>query len=69
VLLVRYLAERLSEAELIAVARATSIANCSISSWRRSGGQLRPERFNYVDHLHRMSTARTRQQNINADHA
>jgi broad specificity phosphatase PhoE len=69
VLLVRYLAEQLSEAELIGVSRATSVANCSVSSWRRAGGQLRPELFNYVDHLQHEGTAPTRQENVNADHA
>jgi probable phosphoglycerate mutase len=50
-LLVRYLAERLSEAELMAVAHATTIANCSVSSWHRVDGELRPQLFNSVDHL------------------
>jgi probable phosphoglycerate mutase len=66
-LLVRYLAERLSEADLMAVAHATSIANCSISSWRRVDGDLRPERFNYVDHLHREGAVPTRQESVNAE--
>ena len=66
-LLVRYLAERLSEADLMAVAHATSIANCSVSSWRRVDGELRPERFNYVDHLHREGAAPTRQESVNAE--
>src|SRR4051794_17697867 len=51
VLLLRYLAEGLSEAELMAVAQRTTIANCSISSWRRAGAELLPELFNHVDHL------------------
>jgi hypothetical protein len=57
------------DAELMAVARTTSIANCSVSSWRAPGGQLRPERFKYVEHLHHEGTAPTRQENVNADHA
>jgi hypothetical protein len=67
VLLVRYLAEGLSEAALISVAHATSIANCSISSWRRTHGELRPELFNFVEHLRREGTPQTRQEDVNAE--
>jgi probable phosphoglycerate mutase len=67
VLLVRYLAERLSEEELMTVARSTTIANTSISSWRRVDGDLKPELFNAVDHLHREGTPPTRQEDVNAE--
>lgn len=67
VLLVRYLAESLSEEQLMAVARGTSVANCSISSWRRSGGVLRPELFNSVEHLHVDGAPPTRQEDVNAE--
>jgi probable phosphoglycerate mutase len=67
VLLVRYLTESQSEAELMAVARATTIANCSLSTWRRSGDALRPELFNYVDHLHREGAPPTRQEHVHAE--
>lgn len=67
VLLVRYLAERLDEAELMGVARRTTIANCSISSWRRAGGEFAPELFNAVDHLHREGAPPTRQEDVNAE--
>lgn len=66
VLLVRYLAESQSEVELMAAARA-SIANCSLSTWRRSGDALRPELFNHVDHLHREGAPPTRQEHVNAE--
>jgi probable phosphoglycerate mutase len=69
VLLVRYLAELLDETQLMAVARATSVANCSISSWRQVDGMLRPELFNAVDHLHRQGTAATRQEDVDAEPA
>jgi broad specificity phosphatase PhoE len=65
--LVRYLAEQLSEAELMAGARATAIANCSVSSWDRVDGELRPQLFNYVDHLHREGAPPTRQEDVNAE--
>jgi len=67
-LLFRYLAEGLSEAELMTVAHATAMANSSISSWRRIDGELRPELFNYVDHLHYQGSRPTSQENVNAEH-
>ena len=67
VLLVRYLAESLSEAELMEVAHATSVANCSISTWRRADEGLRPELFNSVVHLHREGAAPTVQEEVNAE--
>ena len=67
VLLVRYLAERLSEDELMAVARTNTIANTSISSWRRVDGEFKPELFNHVEHLHREGTPPTTQEDVNAE--
>lgn len=67
VLLVRYLAERLSEAELMAVAQSVSISNAAISSWRRVDGELKPELFNDVSHLLREGTTPTRQEDVNAE--
>lgn len=66
VLLVRYLTEQQSEAELMDVARDNTIANCSVSSWVREGGELRPELFNAVGHLHQEGTPPTRQEDVNA---
>ena len=67
VLLIRYLAEALSEAELMTIARRTTIANCSLSSWRRVAGQLRPELFNHVEHLRDAGVPPTRQENVDAE--
>jgi broad specificity phosphatase PhoE len=67
VLLVRYLAETLSEAELMAVARATAVANCSISTWRRDGDRLLPELFNSVSHLRSEGAPPTLQEDVNAE--
>jgi broad specificity phosphatase PhoE len=69
VLLVRYLAEELDEEKLMTVAHSVSIANCSISSWRRSGTGWQPERFNHVSHLHVEGTPPTIQENVRAEHA
>jgi 2,3-bisphosphoglycerate-dependent phosphoglycerate mutase len=67
--LVRYLSEGLSESELMSAARATALANCSISSWKRADDELRPELFNYVGHLEHAGTRPTHQENVNAEHA
>ncbi|MEV4512030.1 histidine phosphatase family protein [Dactylosporangium sp. NPDC049525] len=67
VMLVRYLVEGLDEARLLELARATALGNCSVSSWRRDGDRLRPERFNAVEHLHREGTPATRQEDVNAE--
>jgi probable phosphoglycerate mutase len=49
--LVRCIIEGLEEKEVMETARATPIANCSITSWRRVGDDLEPDLFNYVGHL------------------
>jgi probable phosphoglycerate mutase len=67
--LVRYLSEGLSESGLMSAARATALANCSISSWKRADGELRPELFNYVGHLEHAGTRPTDQENVNAEPA
>ncbi|BEL12668.1 histidine phosphatase family protein [Actinoplanes sichuanensis] len=67
VLMVRYLIEHLSEAELMDLARGVTIANCSMSTWHGDGGPLRPELFNSVDHLHRHDAPPTRQEDVNAE--
>ncbi len=67
VLLTRYLVEGLTEAELMRITRATTIANASITSWRRDGDRLTPERFNSVDHLRREGAPPTRQEDVHAE--
>jgi 2,3-bisphosphoglycerate-dependent phosphoglycerate mutase len=64
--LVRYLAEGLDEEQLITSARGVTIANCSISSWRRAGGVLVPEVFNEVAHLPQEGAPVTRQEDVHA---
>jgi broad specificity phosphatase PhoE len=67
VFLIRYLVEGLDEAELMTIATRATIANCSISSWRRVDGRLEPEVFNDVAHLHRDDAPVTRQEEVSAD--
>ncbi|GAA2371390.1 histidine phosphatase family protein [Dactylosporangium salmoneum] len=66
-LLLRYLVEGLGEEELLRLARTTAMANGSISSWRLEGGVLRPERFNFVEHLHAAGTVSTSQEDVRAE--
>jgi probable phosphoglycerate mutase len=69
VLLIRALAEGLTEPELMAIAHRTTIANCSISAWRGDGGDLVPELFNATDHLERHDAPATEQENVHAEPA
>ena len=46
ILLARYLLEELSEAELLAVRRASMLPNCSVTTWSRVDGALTLEAFN-----------------------
>ena len=51
VLLLRYVVEGMTEAEVLAVDRAGEVANCSVTSYVLDGGGLRLERYNDVTHL------------------
>ncbi len=66
VLLVRYLAEQLSEEELMKVAHETTIANCSISTWERRDGRLQPVLFNDVAHIKDEGAPHTKQEDVDA---
>jgi probable phosphoglycerate mutase len=66
VLLTRYLVEGLDEAALMGIAREVTIANCSVSSWRRTEGRLMPELFNDVGHLLGEAAPVTRQEAVDA---
>lgn len=48
VLMLRYVLERLTEQELLAL---DPVRNCSVSAWRSASGGLRPEQWNAVGHL------------------
>jgi broad specificity phosphatase PhoE len=68
IFLLRYLVENLTEAELTEIAHDTSIANCSISSWRRgSDGSLSLVDFNRIDHLCREGATPTREDDVHAE--
>lgn len=68
VLLVRYLLDGMTEAELLALAREHTIANCSISSWRVGGaGRWELETFNQVEHLRREGAEPTRQEDVSVE--
>jgi broad specificity phosphatase PhoE len=68
VLLLRYVIEGLTEAELMDIARGNTVANASITSWRRDAdGQLLPVEFNRVDHLRREGATPTREDEVHAE--
>ena len=68
VLLIRYLVEGLSEEQLLRVARANAMANCSISSWQRDAdGLLCAAGFNQTDHLHAHGVEPTAQEEVRAE--
>jgi broad specificity phosphatase PhoE len=68
VLLLRYLLEELSEAEVVALARRTTIANGSRTTWRRVPvGNLSIVDFNRVDHLQREGARPTREDEVHAE--
>ncbi|WP_213005857.1 histidine phosphatase family protein [Paractinoplanes toevensis] len=66
VMLTRYLVEDLDEAALMAIAREVTIANCSVSTWRRTEGKLMPETFNDIRHLVVEDAPVTRQEAVDA---
>jgi broad specificity phosphatase PhoE len=55
--LFRYVLEGLDEEELMASAKESPIANCSISSWRWTDEGWSTERFNDVEHLRQDDSA------------
>jgi broad specificity phosphatase PhoE len=59
IFLLRYILESIPEADLLAVARATVLANGSITTWERDGGALRIARFNDTRHLDRQGAPAT----------
>jgi broad specificity phosphatase PhoE len=68
VLLLRYLLEDLTEAELMQLAHDNTIANTSITSWRRdTHGRMLVVDFNRVDHLRREGATPTREDEVHAE--
>jgi probable phosphoglycerate mutase len=51
VLLVRYVVERMTEEQILAIDALGDVANGSVTSYRLDGGMLVLEAFNEVDHL------------------
>jgi probable phosphoglycerate mutase len=64
VLCLRYLLERLSEEEILAIDRGGDVANCSITEYRfvqgeRRGGEMALQRYNFVAPLEEAGAAVT----------
>jgi broad specificity phosphatase PhoE len=51
VLLARYVVERMTEEEILAIDAQGDVANCSVTSYRLEGGSMTLETFNDVAHL------------------
>jgi broad specificity phosphatase PhoE len=71
ILIVRYLLEQLTEADLMAIDRAQEVANCSVTVYRfdpRAGqrGDLRLHVFNDVTHLERIGAEVTSEPDVPA---
>lgn len=70
VLLVRYILERLSEAELMGIARSTTLANGSVTQYERGpDGRLHLVAFNATDMLHRDGVRPTAEEDVRAEPA
>jgi broad specificity phosphatase PhoE len=68
VFVLRYVVEGLTENELMALTRAHSIANCSVTGWSVDAtGRLGPEMFNDVTHLRQEGAPPTREDEIRAE--
>jgi probable phosphoglycerate mutase len=68
VLLLRYLVEQLSEADVLALARDNTVANGSRTTWQRvPAGNLSIVDFNRVDHLQREGARPTREDEVHAE--
>ncbi|MFF5174554.1 histidine phosphatase family protein [Micromonospora sp. NPDC000089] len=68
VFLLRYLVEGLTEEELMGLTREHVIANCSVTGWSADAeGQLVPDIFNDVRHLHQQGARPTREDEIHAE--
>jgi probable phosphoglycerate mutase len=68
VLLVRYIIERLSEEELMRIARSTTLANCSVTRYERgTDAQLHLVAFNATDVLHREGAQPTAEPDVRAE--
>jgi broad specificity phosphatase PhoE len=48
VLCFRYLLERMTEEQILAIDRETEVANCSLTTYELSGNRLELQRFNFV---------------------
>jgi 2,3-bisphosphoglycerate-dependent phosphoglycerate mutase len=68
VLLLRYLIEQLSEADVVTLARKHSIANGSRTTWERTpAGNLSIVDFNRTDHLRLEGAPTTREDEVHAE--
>lgn len=66
VLLARYVVERMTEEEILAIDRRGDVANCSVTSYRLEGGHMSLEVFNDVTHLQEQDAEVTAEPDVQA---
>jgi len=66
VLCARYVIERMTEREIVQVARNHDVANCSVTSYRGSPGGLMLDRFNFTAPLELEGATVTAEPNVSA---
>lgn len=67
ILLLRYLVEDLTEAQLMEIARGTVLANTGVTWWRRDPSGLVPGAFNDVAHLQEHGGRPTEEDDVHAE--
>ncbi len=67
VFLLRYLIEELTEQQLMEIARDGTIANCSVTTWKRTGDTLKLVDFAKVHHLRREGAEPTHEDEVSAE--
>jgi broad specificity phosphatase PhoE len=66
VLLVRYVVERMTEEEILAIDRQGDVANCSVTSYRLEDGHPVLAAYNHVDHLEEQDAEVTAEPDVQA---
>jgi broad specificity phosphatase PhoE len=66
VLLVRYVVERMTEEEILAIDALGDVANCSVTSYRLDRGGLQLVTYNEIDHLEEQDAEVTAEPDVQA---
>jgi broad specificity phosphatase PhoE len=66
VLLARYVVERMTEEEILAIDALGDVANCSVTSYRQADGRMELVSFNDVEHLEEQDAEVTAEPDVQA---